>query len=78
MREMITVQIADQGGVNTVKRIREHIWTKRSKIQKHGGLLPPLLQSERASAGGVPHFIGRSRLRARLCCRRVLHVMPCD
>jgi hypothetical protein len=67
MREMISVQIADQDasdarrGGAALKHIRNHIWTKRSKIQKYGSLPPPVLQNERPAAGAVPHFIGRSR-----------------
>jgi hypothetical protein len=90
MREMISVQITDQDshesrlnresndssrGSSTVKRIRDHIWTKRSKVQKHGGLLPPPLQNERLVVGGVPHFIGRSRCKAQLALHCiVLHL----
>jgi hypothetical protein len=82
MREMISVQVADHGssdyhrGGSTVKRIREHIWTKRSKIQKHGSLLPPLLQNERPAAGGVPHFIGRSRFACHCLAVPSSHLTP--
>jgi hypothetical protein len=67
MREMISIHVDDlvasdlQRGCSTVKRIREHIWTKRSKINKLGSLPPLLLQSERPAVGVAPHFFGRSR-----------------
>ena len=66
MREMISVHIADQiadqdasgahtsGATGTVSRIREHIWTKRSKIQRLGAAPPPIMHSEQLAAGHVP------------------------
>lgn len=80
MREMISVQIADQDACDArrsgaaLKHIRTHIWTKRSKIQKHGSLPPPILQNEQPLAGVVPHFIGRSRFVSSV---RVIWSMPC-
>ena len=66
MREMISVHIAEQDTSDAhrsgavVNRIRDHIWTKRSKIQKTR-LPAPVMQIERPPVEVVPHFFGRSR-----------------
>jgi hypothetical protein len=67
MREIISIEIADQGtsdahrSNHTVSLIRDHIWTKRSKILKLGGPLALTLHNDAPQLGSVPHFFGRSR-----------------
>lgn len=86
MREMICIDIADQGTSDThrsnptVNRIRDHIWTKRSKIMKPGGPLAPILHHDALQLGAVPHFFGRSRFEcvsvSVYACSPCLELLP--